>query len=221
MMEKEKKGDWPNDPGKMSALEGLYLNRLALKRDRNGAGLNDPVNSLLRGLSISDSEPIPDADLLLVGKIDVNEKGEARTLPLVRECVRPGTELRFRLTIDHSVLPTEFSPETLKATVREFDSFYQRIFLSRFTPPPNAAPVSYQDALILGGGAGFFAKTLAYPYLGTLKGMRYTESCMRRQFSRHGHENDIAKHGISPHTMKYGKYKGRLYPFGVCEVKLI
>ena len=74
--------------------------------------------------------------------------------------------------------------------------------------------------LILGGGSGFFAKTLAYPYLGAQEGMRYTERIMTEQFRRHGHDRDISVHGISPHTMKYGRCGGRLYPYGVCEVSI-
>ena len=80
LIAKEKKGMWPDDPKKtgrarqMQTLEGQYLNTLALKRDRSGNIVNDPVNSILRGISVSDSEPVSDADIILVGKIDANEK---------------------------------------------------------------------------------------------------------------------------------------------------
>ena len=43
---------------------------------------------------------------------------------------------------------------------------------------------------------------------------------MSEQFRRHGHDKDISKHGISPHMMKYGRYQGQLYPYGVCEVSI-
>ena len=226
MIAKGKRGVWPDAPKKnararqMQELEGEYLNTLALKRDRQGAIVNDPVNSILRGLSVSDSEPIPEKDLILAGKIDADEKGRYKALPLCRECIRPGTTLKFKLTLDHSVLPDGFSAETLMQAIQEFDAFYQRTYVARFTPPPGAHAVSYQKSLILGGGSGFFAKSLAYPYLGAGEGMRCTERVMSEQFPRHGHEKDISLHGISPHTMKYGKYRGELYPYGVCEVKI-
>ena len=226
LIAKEKKGTWPDSTRKtenarqMQKLEGLYLDTLALKRDKYGNTVNDPVNSILRGLSISDSEPIPDTDLVLVGKIDVNEKGEFKKLPLCRECIRPGAKVRFKLTLDHSALPKEYSGEALMQMIRDFDAFYQKTYLSRFMPPSGSAPVSYQDSLIFGGGSGFFSKSLAYPYLGTPEGMRYTEKRMSEQFRRHGHDKDISKHGVSPHMMKYGKYKGQLYPYGVCEVSI-
>ena len=221
-----KKGTWPDSTRKnenarqMQKLEGQYLHTLNLKRDRSGSVVNDPVNSILRGLSISDSEPIADSDLILVGKIDVNEAGEYKKLPLCRECVRPGTEIKFKLTLDHSALPAEYSVETIMQMISSFDSFYQRTYLSRFTPPVNSHPVSYQNCLIIGGGSGFFSKSLAYPYLGLHEGMRFTEKTMSEQFRRHGHDKDISKHGISPHMMKYGKYESALYPYGVCGVTI-
>ena len=105
--------------------------------------------------------------------------------------------------------------------IRDYDAYYQRTYLARFAPPRNAHLVSYQDALILGGGSGFFSKTLAYPYLGAQEGLKQTEKVMIRQFSRHGHDKDGFVHHISPHIMKYGKYQGELYPYGVCEVQII
>ena len=221
-----KKGTWPDDPKKfrraqqMQNLEGHYLNTVSLKRDRAGNLANDPVNCILRGLSISDSEPVSDADIILVGKIDANKKGEYRKLPLCRECIRPGTELKFKLTLDQSVLPEKYDAEALMRMIRNYDAYYQRTYLAHFTPPDGARSVSFQDVLILGGGSGFFAKSLAYPYLGVQEGMRYTEQIMKEQFPRHGHEKDRSVHGISPHMMKYGKYQGQLYPYGVCEVRI-
>lgn len=221
-----KKGFWPDQESKtgnahqMQELEGLYLNSLALKRDRSGKLVNDPVNSILRGLSVSDSEPVPDTAVILSGKTDVNVRGEAKNLPLCRECVRPGTELRFKLVLDRSVLPAPYTPGLLMQMIRDFDVYYQKTYLARFEVPYGARRVSYQDALILGGGAGFFSKNLAYPYLGAQEGLKYTEKIMIRQFSRHGHEDDSSIHRISPHIMKYGKYRGELYPYGVCEVQI-
>ena len=226
LIAREKKGVWPDDPKKagrarqMQTLEGRYLNTLPLKRDRDGKPVNDPVNSILRGISISDSEPVSDADMILVGKIDANKKGECRKLPLCRECIRPGTELCFKLSMDSSVLPEAYSVGTLVQMIKGFDRYYQETYLSRFAPPPDACAVSYADALILGGGAGFFSKNLAYPYLGTEKALHYTQKIMEEQFRRHGHEKDCTVHGISPHTMKYGKYRGQLYPYGVCGVQI-
>lgn len=74
--------------------------------------------------------------------------------------------------------------------------------------------------LILGGGSGFFAKSLAYPYLGEKEGLRWTAEQMAQMFRKHGHERDIEK-GVSPHTMKYARFRGRVYPYGYCGVNIL
>ena len=77
-----------------------------------------------------------------------------------------------------------------------------------------------QPHLILGGGSGFFAKSLAYPYLGEEEGLRWTAEQMKQMFHNHKHERD-AENGISPHTMKYARFRGRLYPYGYCGVNIL
>ena len=72
----------------------------------------------------------------------------------------------------------------------------------------------------LGGGSGFFAKSLSYPYLGEKEGLRWTAEQMAQMFHRHKHERDAEK-GISPHTMKYARFRGRLYPYGHCGVSIL
>lgn len=225
MMQREKKGVWPDDKRKaqnarqMATLEGEYLNTLSLK-ERNGASANDAVNSIMRGIQISDSLPVQDEAVILVGKNDANPEGDAKKLPLCRECLRPGTVIRTRLTLDQSVLHGKISAESIMQAIAEFHDYYQRTYASRFDLPDHAAIVGGKNCLILGGGSGFFAKTVTYPYLGEKEGLTYTASSMTEQFRKHGHEKDITRHGISPHTMKYGLYKGMLYPYGVCEVKI-
>ncbi len=56
--------------------EGRYLNLLEL-RTRDGKVLDDAVNSIMRGLQISDSLPVPDSQMMLSKKVDVNQDGEA------------------------------------------------------------------------------------------------------------------------------------------------
>lgn len=225
MIEQERKGSWPRETIKaknarlMQQLEGEYLNTLALKKDRSGSAVNDAVNSILRGIQISDSAPVPNNRMMLSGKTDVNSFGEEKKIPLCRECTVPGTEICFKLTIDRSVLKNGFTAETILAAVSGFDAYYNE-YMSGFPTPRSAAGVSYDGCLILGGGTGFFAKSLAYPYLGFDDGLTYTADTMKRSFRRHKHEDDAGSYGISPHTAKYGQYKGKLYPYGVCEVTL-
>ena len=70
---------------------------------------------------------------------------------------------------------------------------------------------------MLGGGAGFFSKSLAYPYLGINDGLKWTSKYLDAAFNKHKHWQD-EELGISPHTLKYGKYMQQLSAFGACEV---
>ena len=199
--------------------EGTYLHTLKLKKDRNGAVLDDAVNSILRGLSISDSLPVSDTCMILAGKIDADPDGQTHRINLCRECIRPGTALHFKLTLDQSVLHQKITAEGLMRSIRTFDSFYEKAYLRHFTVPRHAAEVSYDNTLFLGGGVGFFSKTLTYPYLGEKDGLQAAINELNRSFRKHRHEEDRAD-GISPRTTKYALYEGELYPYGLCEVKL-
>ena len=58
------------------------------------------------------------------------------------------------------------------------------------------------------------------PYLGEKEGLRWTAEQMAQMFRKHKHERDAEK-GISPHTMKYARFRGRLYPYGYCGVSIL
>jgi len=159
----------------MDMLEGAYLHTLKLKKDKAGNYANDAVNSILRGISVSDSLPIPDPAMILCGKIDAYPNGETLKLNLCRECVRPGTVIHFKLTLDQSVLQGKISSETICHSISFFDAYYRKTYLSKFDLPQDSIAFPYHNSLILGGGSGFFAKTLAYPYLGEAFGLHYVQ----------------------------------------------
>lgn len=199
--------------------EGNYLHTLALKKDRDGRTLNDAVNSILRGISVSDSLPVADSSMILAGKTDALVNGETHQINLCRECIHPGTVLHFKLTLDQSVLHQKITAASLKKSILTFDTYYETMYLRHFTAPRHAATVSYTDTLLLGGGAGFFSKTLGYPYLGETEGLSFAVNALGRAFRKHRHEED-RKNGISPRAMKYALYQGQLYPYGLCEVSI-
>ncbi len=43
---------------------------------------------------------------------------------------------------------------------------------------------------------------------------------MTQMFHKHGHECDI-EIGVSPHTMKYARFRDQFYPYGYCEVSIL
>ena len=118
------------------------------------------------------------------------------------------------------MLKGRITKDSLLESIQQFDAYYQQTYARHFTLPRGAVNLPQQPHLILGGGSGFFAKSLAYPYLGEEEGLRWTAEQMKQMFRNHKHERD-AENGISPHTMKYARFRGRLYPYGHCGVSIL
>lgn len=206
-------------PGKGSTFpEEKYVDLLHLDREKK----TDAINSIFRGVQVADSGPIPDKCMILAGKFDAYTSGGTNSINLCRECVAPGTPIRLRLTLDQSVLKGRITQESLQKAIQRYDAYYQQTYGCKFTPPVGSVSLPQQPYLILGGGAGFFSKSLAYPYLGEQKALRWTvdQFSLIKAFMQHHHEQDIEK-GISPHTMKYARFKGKFYPYGYCGVSIV
>ena len=206
----------PSKNKKVAFPEEDYVNLLRLSQKQR----SDAVNSIFRGIQISDSQPIPDKQMMLAGKVDSSTDGGTHSINLCRECVAPSTHIRFRLTLDQSILKGRITKETLEHAIQRYDAYYQQTYGRKFTPPAGSVSLPQQPYLILGGGAGFFSKSLAYPYLGEERGLHWTADLMMQMFRGHKHERD-AENGISPHTMKYARFNGRFYPYGYCGVSIV
>lgn len=195
--------------------EANYLHVLGLDaRDPANA-----VNSLMRGIQVSDSEPIPDQAMTLTMKQDGSTAGQVHTVNLCRECVAPGIQVPFRLTLDQSILKNHITMQSILSAINAFAAYYRQTYESHFARPCGTPDPGLKNILYLGGGSGFFAKSLAYPYLGEKQGLDFVTRYMSRNFRNHHHEQD-SDLGISPHTLKYGKYKQKTFLMGACEVSV-
>ena len=207
--------------------EGNYANKL-----RSGAAADDILDSIFRGVQVSDSAPIDNDKLILTGRTLISPlsaarvedfDGDAKDLPLYQECVRPGETIRFRLTLDQSILNRYAHPITKDAlleAIAEFSRFYQDTFLSHFPQGHPVANIPDTPHLILGGGTGFLSKTVGYPYLKDdyAAALKWTQRILQTQHGRH--EADISL-GVSPHRARYVTYAGKRYPAGFCEVNIL
>lgn len=210
---------------KIDFPEKDYVNLLSLRKDENGAIADDMVNSIFRGISVSDSRPISDNNLFIGGKRDVCPSGEEkkRPVPMYRECITPKVRLYFKLTLDQSILKGRITKESLLDDIKAFDHYYKETYEDKFKRPQNAYVITAESAkggmLILGGGAGFFSKSLAYPYLKE-QGLDWVSQRLDKLFPKTGNHGKSKEKEISPHMMKYTSYNGQLYPYGYCEVDL-
>ena len=186
-----------------------------LSKDEKSKG--NAVNDVMQGLIISDSKPLNTSDLVLCQKIDYHPDKEKKPLNILRECLRPGVDIEFTITIDKTAC--KYDDEIIFEAIKVFNKMYHECFLSKFGSGERPANTVY-----LGGGVGFVSKTIIYPLYGSDKGVKVTQSVFRntlhpRIFTEHGHGKDLAQ-GVSPHIMKCTKLNGKNCQMGMCRFEM-
>jgi CRISPR-associated protein Csm5 len=173
----------------------------------------DAVNDELSGLIVGDSEPLTLKDLILCQRLERKPDGKEKTLPILKESLRPGTPIRFSLTIDPS--RCALTKEALLEAVERFDEVYQECFLSAFSGMDRLTG----SEVYLGGNAGFATKTVIYAALGRQAGIQTIRQIFRQTNvpRNHHHERDQK---VSPHIVKCARYQGKLYEFGKCRLAI-
>ena len=221
-------------------LENRVFRRLGLEEYNGRASRqvkwDDAVNDIFRAVHISDSEPISPTQLIACQKIDYS-KTDSLTEPLhsgaintYRECLKPGTEIKFFLTIDKQLAERtkkktgiEITRGTISAALRAFYQAYtaQHVDLFQWEKWPdlgnNATP------LLMGGGAGYHTKTIALAYWGK-DYVDVVGRMMQVLFSKHHHDKDAAL-GVAPHALELTNVKksetaGDILPFGLCTLQM-
>lgn len=179
------------------------------------SALEDEYKEIMNRLSVSDSEPISPSNLTLCGKYDVKTSGFIKPVPLVRECLAPGTKLKFRITIDSG--DGVMTLDKIKSSIKLFSKFYSDQVGYDYKAPDRSGMFSYDGNLILGGGSGYLSKTVVYEAAEYEDALDLVVEIMTRSFRQH-HMNDRAN-GVSPHMLKYTQYNGLFYPFGICSLE--
>ncbi|MBU5489199.1 type III-A CRISPR-associated RAMP protein Csm5 [Butyricicoccus intestinisimiae] len=201
------------EPINIKQLESKYLHTLQITNKQS-----DMVNSIMRGISISDSEPIDEKSMILASKIDSLPDGFENRINVVRQCVAPETKITFRLTLDQNILSRANILTELREAIRAFDAFYIQEYNSYFAIKKEFEDLFRDDFIVLGGGSGFFAKNLIYPLYAPnhAKAVKTVSQSMQQ---KHKHEKDIG-YGISPRTFKITEFDRFAYPIGLCQVTI-
>lgn len=201
------------EPINMKQLESKYLHTLQITNKQS-----DMVNSIMRGISISDSEPIDEKNMILASKIDSFPDGFENRINVVRQCIAPETKITFRLTLDQTILSGANILTKLREAIRAFDAFYIQEYNSYFAIKKEFEDLFRDDFIVLGGGSGFFAKNLIYPFYAP-NHAKAVETVSQNMQQKHKHGKDI-EYGISPRTFKITEFDRFAYPIGLCQVTI-
>lgn len=174
------------------------------------------INDIMRGFVVSDSEPLSREDLCVCKKVDISLAGQERPLNLMRECLRPGVNVSFTITIDSNIC--DIKGQDILNAINDSYRNYREEFMNCFGSAPKIAGNS--SVFFLGGGAGYVSKTSLYGVMHGREARRQVGEILNKAFSRHNHLDDAAK-GASPHMLKCTNYNGQLMQMGACNVQAI
>lgn len=171
---------------------------------------NNAVNSNMSGFIVSDSKPLTVKDLTLSQKIDVTMDGAEKPLPILRETLKPGTDISFSITIDSKSFP--YSIQDIKDAIQVMGEVCQEHFFDHFGMD------TYREGSVwIGGGSGFLSKTIIYALFDHEEAVKITDQIFKitlaKNYSVHKHNKDI-RLGLAPHTCKCTRYDGMLLPMG-------
>lgn len=182
---------------------------------RNEKRPKDAVNDIMSGFIVSDSEPLSVEALTLCQKYDVHKDESITSIPLLRECLKPGSTIEFDITIDKNLC--NITAERLEKAVEIFAKNYYEKFVYAF----ESSVVFEKNYVLLGGGVGYPSKTVLYNMYEQREAVLNVEKTFRvcgGEASKKN-RNDYNNHGISPHILKSTYYNGKLLQMGVCKLK--
>ncbi len=196
-----------------TALETAVFHTL----NRDEKKQSNAVNSIMAGFIVSDSKPIDEKQLMLAQKIDYTLRGEEKKLPILREALKPGTQIDFELTIDTRLC--DATMEEILSALEYFRKVSDERFYSRFQRTASRLP----GTVWLGGGTGFLSKTILYPLYGA-EAVKLTDQVFRvslgKIYDKHKHAKDLANN-VAPHICKCTRYNGKLYDMGLGKIEVI
>ena len=196
---------------------------LATGKPRNPKKPDFALDSLFRGLSVSDVVP-ESYEMGIVQKVDWGEQAakkdrDPKNLPIYRESLLPGSTLTFQISIDESVMAEagiRGSGDLLEALRSFMNLQYSLVY--RIFDKSYLAAMEKAD-LLLGGGTGYISKTLVYPLApDQSSGVRVVRTLMADQFPWHKHDMDRY---ISPHTLKLTRWNGEVQMMGLCQLEVL
>lgn len=201
-----------------SSIKGILTNLLI-------DDFNKSNNTLSRFISISDSKPISVDNLAIYQKFDVGKK--EKSLPLFRECIKPGTVIEFDIKLNELYV----SLENLNEAIKNFQKKYHFNYISGFENTEegskalkrmNFTEIKEQEDVMriyVGGGIGFASKTIHYHLLpkNEAKENVYKILSVGRIAGKVYRKFKTIPKNV-PIVMKTTKDRNRQYFMGLCEI---
>lgn len=199
----------PNNKGKKAiGTEMMKLEKNLFVFERK----NEEKNDKMMGIRIADSKVLTKDCLTICKKVDLRIDRKENYINVLRECIKPGTEIEFDMTIDKSY--NTYNIEDILDAINvfyEYCSIQSEKFEEGLSDP--------NDVIYLGGGSGFISKTNIYELFDEKKAIKHVSNILNRNFKKHHHYNDL-KLGVSPRTKKCTYYDGKRYEFGLCKIEI-
>lgn len=187
-----------------------------MKRDEKK--IENAVNDKLANLIVGDSAPIALDNIILCQKIDINLRKEEKKLPILREAVRPGTQIKFSMTVEQNECDSFYSAENIMEAVNCMEELSNRYFYEKF-----GRGSKEEDIIRLGGGCGFASKTVLFS-LCEEQAVEVIDNVFKntlgKKYEEHRHGRD-RRFGVAPHVCKCTRYNGKLYDMGMGNLKFI
>ena len=176
-------------------------------KKRNG---QKATYDVLKGLIVSDSKPLSIDSLTLCQKIDRKQDATENEIPILRECIKPSTEVEFLLTFDRVYFNK--SIEDIKQAI-QYSYSAVRSWTEDFLPN-ELDEIGSADCLYLGGGVGYVSKTFTYDLLSKETARNITSKCIPKpgKQSRYGDS-------FVPRTIKKTTMNGEYYDMGLCKIE--
>jgi CRISPR-associated RAMP protein, csm5 family len=180
-------------------------------------------NDIMRGIIVGDSHPIDKNLLCICQKIDLSTKGNKKSLNVLRECLKPGTEVTVPFTIDSAIMSNiygkKFDLEDIKADINRFYKNYKNEYVCKFSGAPMVK--DEKNAFYLGGGCGYVSKTVTHSLFNEDNATKVVSDILNKIFTKGNNQSankDDETLGVSPHTLKCTYYLENLYQMGLCRI---
>lgn len=193
------------------------------------------LNSIMRGVLVSDSQALSRKALILATKNDINALGQGKgsKIPIYREAVKPGTTIKAQIRLDTNLLaPSGLTIQSLKDALANFAKLQDKVYYSKFPTDNRVASGHGPKDLILylGGGVGFVNKTILYAF-GEKEGRSWTNQILEKQFKgKRTNRGLVGAYKPNPKVAPYMRkmtelpekgYKiGKRYDMGKCRVQI-